>query len=69
MKSFNQRIVLNRRRADSYTGEEIRATGLQKPIPASLDSVWNVIADIDKEPEFWHGTKSIRKINKRGNTV
>ena len=40
-----------------------------RDIPASLDSVWNVIADIDKEPEFWHGTKSIRKINKQGNTV
>ena len=40
-----------------------------RDIQASLDSVWNVIADIDKEPEFWHGTKSIRKINKQGNTV
>lgn len=40
-----------------------------RDIPASLDSVWNVIADIDKEPEFWHGTKSIRNINKQGNTV
>jgi ribosome-associated toxin RatA of RatAB toxin-antitoxin module len=40
-----------------------------RDIPASLDSVWNVIADIDREPEFWHGTKSIRNINKQGNTV
>jgi ribosome-associated toxin RatA of RatAB toxin-antitoxin module len=40
-----------------------------RDIPASLDSIWNVIADIDKEPEFWHGTKSIRNINKQGNTV
>lgn len=40
-----------------------------RDIPALIDSVWNVIADIDKEPEFWHGTKSIRNINKQGNTV
>jgi ribosome-associated toxin RatA of RatAB toxin-antitoxin module len=40
-----------------------------RDIPASLDSVWNVIADIDREPEFWHGTKSIRNINKQDNTV
>lgn len=40
-----------------------------RDIPASLDSVWNVIADIDREPEFWHGTKSIRNISKQGNTV
>ena len=40
-----------------------------RDIPASLDSVWNVIADIDREPEFWHGTKSIRNISKQGNVV
>src|SRR5438093_11686552 len=38
-------------------------------IPGSLDSVWNVIADLDREPEFWHGTKSIRNISKQGNIV
>lgn len=40
-----------------------------RDIPASLDSVWNVIADIDREPEFWHGTKSIRNISKKANKV
>lgn len=40
-----------------------------RDIPASLDNVWNVIADIDREPEFWHGTKSIRNISKQGNIV
>ena len=40
-----------------------------RDIPASLDSVWNVIADIDREPEFWHGTKSIKNISKQGNIV
>jgi Polyketide cyclase / dehydrase and lipid transport len=40
-----------------------------RDIPASLDSVWDVIADIDREPEFWHGTKSIRNIRKQGDIV
>ena len=40
-----------------------------RDIPASLDSVWNVIADIDREPEFWHGTKSIRNISKKDTIV
>jgi Polyketide cyclase / dehydrase and lipid transport len=40
-----------------------------RDVPASLDNVWNVIADIDREPEFWHGTKSIRNISKQGNIV
>jgi len=26
-----------------------------RDIPASLDTVWNVISNIDREPEFWHG--------------
>jgi hypothetical protein len=40
-----------------------------RDILASLDSVWNVISDIDREPEFWHGTRSIRNISKQGNIV
>src|SRR5438094_10591677 len=40
-----------------------------RDLTASLDSVWDVIADIDREPEFWHGTKSIKNISKTGNIV
>jgi ribosome-associated toxin RatA of RatAB toxin-antitoxin module len=43
-----------------HTNRDVRAT---------LDSVWNVISDIDREPEFWHGTKSIKNISKTGNTI
>ena len=38
-------------------------------VTATLESVWNVISDIDREPEFWHGTKSIKNISKTGNTI
>jgi hypothetical protein len=37
--------------------------------PASLDTVWGIISDIDNEPGYWHSTKSIKKIHKDGNTV
>jgi ribosome-associated toxin RatA of RatAB toxin-antitoxin module len=40
-----------------------------RDVTATLDSVWNVISDIDREPEFWHGTLSIKNISKTGNTV
>ena len=40
-----------------------------RDVTATLDSVWNVISDIDREPEFWHGTKSIKNISKTGNTI
>jgi ribosome-associated toxin RatA of RatAB toxin-antitoxin module len=42
---------------------------LNKELTAPLDKVWDVVGDIDREPEFWHGTKSIRNISKKGNTV
>ena len=40
-----------------------------RDVTARLDSIWNVISDIDREPEFWHGTKSIKNISKTENTV
>ena len=40
-----------------------------RDVKATLDSVWDVISDIDREPQFWHGTKSIKNISKTGNTI
>lgn len=45
------------------------AIHVSRNIPASMESVWNVVADMDREPEFWHGTKSIKNINKKGNII
>ena len=36
---------------------------------STLDKIWNVISDINNEPEFWKGTKSIRNISQEGNTT
>jgi carbon monoxide dehydrogenase subunit G len=38
-----------------------------KKIQAPVSEVWKVLSDIDREPEFWHGTKSIKNISKSGN--
>lgn len=38
-------------------------------INASADKVWEIVSDLDSEPKFWKGTKSIRNISKEGNTV
>lgn len=42
---------------------------LSKELMAPLDRVWDIVGDLDREPEFWHGTKSIRNISKKGNTI
>jgi ribosome-associated toxin RatA of RatAB toxin-antitoxin module len=40
-----------------------------KKIDAPVSEVWKVLSDIDREPEFWHGTKSIKNISKSDNIV
>ena len=38
-------------------------------ITASVDTVWNIISDLDNEPKFWRGTKETRTISKDGNVI
>jgi len=38
-------------------------------INAPIDKVWEIVSDIDNEPKFWKGTKSVRNISKDGNVV
>ncbi len=40
-----------------------------KKIRAPISEVWKVLSDIDREPEFWHGTKSIKNISKSDTIV
>jgi carbon monoxide dehydrogenase subunit G len=40
-----------------------------KKIYAPVSEVWKILSDIDREPEFWHGTKSIKNISKSDNKV
>lgn len=42
---------------------------ITRDIAASLDKIWGIISDIDNEPRYWHGTKSVKNIRKDGNTV
>jgi carbon monoxide dehydrogenase subunit G len=38
-------------------------------INAAVDKVWDVVSDLDGEPKFWKGTKSVKNISKDGNTI
>lgn len=38
-------------------------------INAPVDKVWDVVSDLDGEPKFWKGTKSVKNISKDGNTI
>jgi hypothetical protein len=34
-----------------------------------MEKLWNIISDVDRDPEYWHGTKSIKNIKKEGNII
>ena len=38
-------------------------------VNSTSEKIWDVISDINNEPEFWKGTKSIRNISQEGNTT
>lgn len=38
-------------------------------IDAAIDRVWETISDLDNEPRFWKGTKSVRNISAEENTI
>lgn len=38
-------------------------------INAPIDKVWEVVSDIDNEPKFWKGTKEVKNISKKDNTI
>jgi ribosome-associated toxin RatA of RatAB toxin-antitoxin module len=45
------------------------AINISKEVKASPERVWDIVSDVDREPEFWHGTKSIKNISKQGNVI
>jgi ribosome-associated toxin RatA of RatAB toxin-antitoxin module len=36
---------------------------------ASPDRIWDIVADVDNEPQYWHGTKTVKNISKAGNKI
>ena len=40
-----------------------------REILAPLDKVWNIISDVDNDPRYWLGTKSIKNISKNENII
>jgi len=38
-------------------------------INAPLSRVWEIVSDLDNEPEYWWGTREVRNISREGNVV
>ena len=42
---------------------------VSKSINADLDKVWSIISDLDNEPKYWHGTKSVKNLEVKDNQI
>jgi len=40
-----------------------------REIFAPLDKVWSTVSDLDKEPTYWHGMKSIRNMGRTDTNI
>jgi carbon monoxide dehydrogenase subunit G len=45
------------------------AINASRELSAPLERVWEIVADVDNEPRYWHGTKTVKNISKTGNVV
>ncbi len=40
-----------------------------RQLSAPVEKAWEIIGDVDNEPAYWHGTKSVRNISRNGNVI
>ena len=40
-----------------------------REVSAPVDRIWNIVAEVDNEPQYWHGTKTVKNISKTGNKI
>lgn len=40
-----------------------------RQLSAPVEKAWEIIGDVDNEPTYWHGTKSVRNISRNGNVI
>ena len=50
-------------------GNNMVTINASQEVSAPLDRVWDVVADIDNEPQYWHGTKAVKNISRNGNVI
>lgn len=40
-----------------------------KEIKSPIERIWNIVSDVDKDPQYWYGTRSVKNIKKEGNKI
>jgi hypothetical protein len=36
-----------------------------RDINTKIDNLWYIISDVDKDPDYWYGTRSVKNTKKR----
>ena len=49
--------------------DHVTLISASRDIDSTVDKVWSVISDTDRDPEYWHGTRSVKNIKKEGNVI
>jgi hypothetical protein len=68
-------IVLGFVTLAGYTGlgnastAEMETINASLVVPAPIDKVWNIVADVDKDPQYWSVYKEIKNLNKTNNII
>ena len=40
-----------------------------REVRASTDKVWDIVSDVDRDPEYWNQLSSLHNIRKEGNVI
>jgi ribosome-associated toxin RatA of RatAB toxin-antitoxin module len=40
-----------------------------REVSAPVDRIWHIVADVDNEPQYWRGTKTVKNISKAENKI
>lgn len=40
-----------------------------RDINTKMENLWDIISDVDKDPDYWYGTRSVKNIKKEGNII
>ena len=51
------------------SAEEIETINASTLVPAPIDKVWSIVADVDKDPQYWSVYKEIKNVNTTSSNV
>jgi len=51
------------------SAEQMEIINASREIPASIDKVWNIVSDVDNDPQYWSGIKEVKNVNTNSNVI